>query len=193
MDRVRRLDLDFKRRLIVREAMSSPVVTIDEDQSVVEAAEIMRKNRIGAIIVESKGGQPVGIVTERDFVYRVIAKDAIPREIQVKEVMSSPLRTVDPETSLEDAMALMNKANVRRLGVIYKENLEGVISDKDIIRIMPTIIEIVRERSRIQSGDRTAGPSTVGYCDRCDMYSSNLRSVNGEFICEDCRAEEDQA
>lgn len=193
MDRVGQLDLDFKRRLIVREAMSSPVITVDEDQSVVDAAEIMSKNRIGAIIVERGGGQPVGIVTERDLVYRVIAKDAVPREIPVKEVMSSPLRTVDPETSLEDAMALMNKANVRRLGVIYKENLEGVISDKDIIRIMPTIIEIVRERSRIQSGDRTAGPSTVGYCDRCDMYSTNLRSVDGEFICEDCRAEEDQA
>jgi signal-transduction protein with cAMP-binding, CBS, and nucleotidyltransferase domain len=171
--------------------MSSPVVTVDEDQSVVKAAEIMSHNRIGAIIVESGDGQPVGIVTERDLVYRVIANDTVPREISVKEVMSSPLRTVDPDTSLEDAMALMNKANVRRLGVIYKGNLEGVISDKDIIRIMPTMIEIVRERSRIQSGDRSAGPSTVGYCDRCDMYSTNLRSINGEFICEDCRAEEE--
>jgi CBS domain-containing protein len=191
LDRVRQLDLEFRRRLIVREAMSSPVVTVDEDQSVVKAAEIMSHNRIGAIIVESGDGQPVGIVTERDLVYRVIANDTVPREISVKEVMSSPLRTVGPDTSLEDAMALMNKANVRRLGVIYKGNLEGVISDKDIIRIMPTMIEIVRERSRIQSGDRSAGPSTVGYCDRCDMYSTNLRSINGEFICEDCRAEEE--
>ena len=186
------MDLDFKRRLIVREAMSSPVITVNEEQNVVKAAEVMSYNKIGCIIVESGDGRPVGILTERDIVYRVIAKDAVPRDIPVKEVMSSPLRTVDPETSLEDAMALMNKINVRRLGVIYKGNLEGVISDKDIIRIMPTIIEIVRERSRIQSGDRTAGPSTVGYCDRCDMYSNNLRSVDGEFICEDCRVEEEE-
>ena len=96
------------------------------------------------------------------------------------------------EASLEDAIAIMNRDNVRRLGVIYKGSLEGVISDKDVIRIMPTIIEIVRERSRIRSGDRTSGPSVVGYCDRCDLYSSNLRSVSGEFLCEDCRAEEGQ-
>jgi CBS domain-containing protein len=186
------LDFDFRRRLIVREAMSSPVVTVNEGQSVVEAAEIMSDNKIGAIIVESGDGQPIGIVTERDLVYRVIAKDTIPREVQVKEVMSSPLMTVDPDASLEDAIAVMNKANVRRLGVIYKGNLEGMISYKDIIRIMPTIIEIVRERSKIQSGDRASGPSTVGYCDRCDMYSTNLRSVDGEFLCEDCRVEGEQ-
>jgi CBS domain-containing protein len=192
LDRVTRLDFDFRRRLIVREAMSSPVVTVNEGQSVVDAAEIMSDNKIGAIIVESGDGQPIGIVTERDLVYRVIAKDTVPREILVKDVMSSPLMTVDPDATLEDAMAVMNKTNVRRLGVVYKGNLEGMISYKDIIRIIPTIIEIVRERSKIQSGDRTMGPSTVGYCDRCDMYSTNLRSVDGEFLCEDCRVEGEQ-
>ncbi|UCH57048.1 MAG: CBS domain-containing protein [Candidatus Bathyarchaeota archaeon] len=185
------MDLDFKRKLIVREAMSSPVITVNEDQSVVEAAKTMSDQRIGSIIVRSGDGQPVGIVTERDLVYRVIAKDTVPREVKVKEVMSSPLRTVDPETSLEDAMAMMGSMNVRRLGVIYKGSLEGVISDKDILRIMPTIIEIVREQSRIQSGSRLSGPSIVGYCDRCNMYSTNLRSLDGEFLCEDCRLEEE--
>jgi len=186
------LDFDFRRKLIVREVMSSPVVTVREGQSVVEAAEVMSDNKIGAIIVESEDGQPIGIVTERDLVYRVLAKDTVPREIPVKEVMSSPLRTVDPDATLEDAMAVMNKANIRRLGVIYKGNLEGMISYKDIIRIMPTIIEIVRERSKIQSSDRASGLSTVGYCDRCEMYSTNLRSVDGEFLCEDCRVEGEQ-
>ena len=186
------MDFDFKRKLIVREVMSSPVVTVCEGQSVVEAAEVMSDNKIGAIIVESEDGQPIGIVTERDLVYRVIAKDTVPREVQVKEVMSSPLRTVDPDATLEDAMAVMNKANIRRLGVIYKGNLEGMISYRDIIRIMPTIIEIVRERSKIQSSDRASGLSTVGYCDRCEMYSTNLRSVDGQFLCEDCRVEGEQ-
>lgn len=177
----------------MREAMSSPVITVGEDQSVVEAAEIMSRRRVGAIIVLSGEGQPVGIMTERDIVYRVVAKDAVPREVGVKEVMSSPLRTVGPEDSLEEAMALMNRINVRRLGVVYKGSLEGVISDKDIIRLMPTIIEIVRERSKIESGDRGSSLSRLGYCDRCGMYSSNLRSMDGEFLCEDCRADEAQA
>jgi CBS domain-containing protein len=183
------LDLDFRRDLLVREAMSSPVVTVLENDSVAEAARVMKEHGIGAIIVHGGASNPVGIVTERDLVYRVIAEGRPPGEVSVGEVMSSPLMTVEPETSLEEAMTMMSKHNMRRLGVFYKGSLEGVISDKDVIRIMPTVIEIVRERSKIQSGDRSTGPSVVGYCTRCDMYASNLKSVDGEFLCEDCRAD----
>ena len=183
------MDLDFRRKLIVREAMSSPVIMVGENDSAADAAGVMKKHRIGAIIVHGGESQPVGIVTERDLVYRVIAEGRSPSETRVKDVMSSPLMTVDPEASLEEAMEMMNENNVRRLGVVYRGSLEGVISDKDIIRIMPTIIEIVRERSKIQSGDRSSGASVVGYCERCEMYTSNLRSVDGEFLCEDCRVE----
>lgn len=183
------MDLDFSRALVVREAMSSPVIMVWENDSTADAAGVMKDHVIGAIIVHGGESQPVGIVTERDLVYRVIAEGRTPGEVKVKEVMSSPLLTVDPEASLEEAMAMMSVNNVRRLGVIYKGSLEGMISDKDIIRIMPTIIEIVRERSKIQSGDRSSGTSIVGYCSRCEMYTSNLRSVDGEFLCEDCRAD----
>lgn len=174
----------------MREAMSSPVITVDEDSSVVQAAEIMSDRGVGAIIVNSAEGKPVGIVTERDLVFRVIARDRVPRQLKVKEVMSSPLKTVESETSLEEAMRMMDRLNIRRLGVTYKGRLEGVITDKDVLRVMPALIEIVRERSRIHGGDAPAGPSLVGYCDRCGMYSSNIRNVDGEFLCEDCRVEE---
>jgi CBS domain-containing protein len=183
------LDLDFRRALIVREAMSSPVVMVSENDSAADAAGVMKEHGIGAIFVHGGESQPVGIVTERDLVYRVIAEGKAPGEVKIKAVMSSPLITVDPEASLEEAMEMMGRNNVRRLGVVYRGSLEGVISDKDIIRIMPAIIEIVRERSKIQSGDRSSEPSVVGYCDRCEMYTSNLRSVDGEFLCEDCRAD----
>lgn len=185
------MDLDLTGKMVVREAMSSPVVTISEDRSVVEAAKTMSDRSIGAVVIVSKkDGQPVGIVTERDLVFRVIAKDTVPRDVNVKEIMSSPLRVVDPDTSLEEAMRMMGRLNIRRLGVTYKGKLEGLITDKDILRVMPTLIEIARERSRIHGGSVPTGPSLVGYCDACGLYSTNLRSVSGEFICEDCRAEE---
>jgi CBS domain-containing protein len=184
------LDLDLKAKMVVREAMSSPVVAISEDRSVVDAAKVMSEHRIGSVIVNDAEGHLVGIVTERDLVFRVIAENRVPREIRVSEVMSSPLRTVDPETSLEEAMKMMDRLNIRRLGVTYKGRLEGVITDKDILRVMPALIEIVRERSRIQASSIPVGPSLLGYCDRCNMYSSNLRNVDGELLCEDCRAED---
>ena len=183
------MDLNFNRALIVREAMSSPVIMVGENDSTADAAILMKEHGIGAIIVHGGDSQPVGILTERDLVYRIIAMGRVPGEIKIKEVMSSPLMTVNPEASLEEAMALMSVNNIRRLGVVYKGRLEGVISDKDIIRVMPALIEIVRERSKIQSGDRSPGASVVGYCDRCEMYTPNLISVDGEFLCENCRAD----
>ncbi len=183
------MDLDFTHKMVVREAMSSPVVTVDEDEDVVKVAKMMDDHNIGAIIVTGSDGQPVGIVTERDIVIRVVAKGATPKDIRVKEVMTSPLKTVEPEMGLIDAMSLMSKLNIRRLGVTYRGELVGVVSVKDILRMVPTIIEIVQERSRIMEGEMPAGPSLVGYCDRCGIYSINLRSKDGEFLCEDCRAE----
>jgi CBS domain-containing protein len=183
------LDLDLRASIVVREAMSSPVISINEDRSVVDAAKVMNEQRIGSIVVNDSEGHPVGIVTERDLVFRVIAKDAVPRKVKVKEVMSAPLRMVGPETTLEEAIRLMDEMNIRRLGVVYKDRLEGVITDKDILRVMPTLIDIVRERSKIQMDNTPAGPSLVGYCSRCEAYSNNLRVVDGELLCEDCRSE----
>jgi CBS domain-containing protein len=183
------LDLELTPRMMVREAMTSPVITVDEKARIVEVARIMEENKIGAVIITRRDGQPVGIVTERDIVLRVVAKCCDPEEVRAGEVMSTPLRTVGPETSLLDAMVVMNRLNIRRLGVTYKGRLLGIISDRDILRMIPDIIEIVQERSRIMSSEAPSGPSLVGYCDRCGAYSTNLKAICGEFLCEDCRAD----
>ena len=184
------MSLELAPKMVVREAMSSPVVSVPEDSDIIQVAKLMRQQKIGAIMVNSHDGHPVGIVTERDIVLRVVADGKSPNNIKAKEVMSSPLKLVNAEMKIVDAMRLMDKMNIRRLGVSYKDNLVGIISDRDILRIMPTILEIIRETSKINSNEVTSRSSTVGYCDRCEIYSTNLRAVDGEFLCEDCRAEE---
>jgi len=182
--------LEITSRMLVREAMSSPVISVHEDTSVVELADTMKNQRVGAIIVVNKQSKPVGIVTERDIVTRVVAGDRAPKAVIAKEIMSSPLRMVEPDMKLMDAMSLMDKLNVRRLGVIYKGDLVGIVSDRDIIRLVPTIVEIMKEQREITNLANVSGPSVAGYCDRCEIYSNNLRTVDGEFLCEDCRVEE---
>jgi signal-transduction protein with cAMP-binding, CBS, and nucleotidyltransferase domain len=182
--------LEITSRMFVREAMSSPVISVHEDASVVELADTMKAQKVGAIIVVNKQDKPVGIVTERDIVTRVVAEGRTPQALIAKEIMSSPLRMVEPEMKLMDALSLMDKLNIRRLGVTYKGDLVGVVSDKDIIRLVPTIVEIMKEQREISNLATVSGPSVAGYCDRCEIYSNNLRSVDGEFLCEDCRAEE---
>ena len=184
------MSLELAPKMVVREAMSSPVMSVPEDSDIIRIAKLMREQKIGAIIVSSHDGHPVGIVTERDIVLRVVADGNNPKNTKAKEVMSSPLRLVNAEMKIVDAMRLMDKMNIRRLGVSYKDNLVGIISDRDILRIMPTILEIIRETAKINSNEVTSRSSTVGYCDRCEIYSTNLRAVDGEFLCEDCRAEE---
>ncbi|MCX6654789.1 MAG: CBS domain-containing protein [Candidatus Bathyarchaeota archaeon] len=184
------MSLELEPKMMVREAMSSPVFAVEESSNITEVAMLMKKQKLGAIVINNSDGQPIGIVTERDIVHRVVADGKSPHEVKANEVMSSPLRVVKAETPIVDAMRMMDKLNIRRLGVTYKGQLVGIISHKDIIRIIPTIMEIMRENSKINGDSNSFSPSTIGYCDRCEMHSTNLRAVDGEFLCEDCRAEE---
>ncbi|HEX9916062.1 MAG TPA: CBS domain-containing protein [Candidatus Bathyarchaeia archaeon] len=184
------MGVEITSKMLVREAMSSPVISVREDADAVDVAGTMKNHRIGAVIITNTQGKPVGIVTERDIVTRLVSEGRASKAVIAKEIMSSPLRMVEPDMNLIDALRLMDKLNVRRLGVIYKGDLVGLITDRDIIRLVPTIVEILKEQREINNTPSVSGPSIAGYCDRCEIYSNNLRAVDGEFLCEDCRAEE---
>lgn len=185
------MELELTLRMVVREAMSSPAITVDEGEEIMEVARVMDENNIGAVIVLDREARPVGIVTERDIVVRVVARGLSPRKVRAGEVMSSPLITVDSETPLIDAMMQMNRLKIRRLGVTYKGGLVGVVTERDILRIVPTMIEIIRERSRIQGESGSSTPSLTGICERCGAYSMNLKELDGMYLCEDCIADEE--
>ncbi|MFC1802625.1 cyclic nucleotide-binding/CBS domain-containing protein [Thermoproteota archaeon] len=180
------MSLNLTANMLVREAMSSPVVSVDENEDIVQVANKMREQRVGAVIVVNYNGSPVGIVTERDIVTRVVADGVDPNSLFAGKVMTSPLKMVDPELKLMDAMKMMDKENIRRLGVIYKGKLVGVITDRNILRLVPTIVDIMKEKKNIENS-APRGSSIVGYCERCEVYSNNLREINGEFLCEECR------
>ncbi len=142
-------------KMLVRDVMSSPVVTMDEDESSNKAAANMDMHDLGAVIVTNKAGKSIGIITERDLVIRVIAKNLKPDTVKAKEIMTTPLVTIEPEATISDAARRMTRLDIRRLGVIYKGNLVGIISSKDILGVMPELIEIMQERSRIEGEART--------------------------------------
>ncbi|MBD3172770.1 CBS domain-containing protein [Candidatus Bathyarchaeota archaeon] len=181
------LGLDISAKMMVREAMSSPVISVKENEDLVQVANKMREQRVGAVIVLNRSGNPVGIVTERDIVTRVVADGLDPNMIVASKVMSSPLKMVEPDLELMDAMRMMDRENIRRLGVIYKGELVGVITDRSIIRLVPTIMDIMKEQKEIMVNTVAGGASLVGYCDNCEMYSNDLREIDGDFLCEECR------
>jgi len=182
-------------KMLVRDVMSSPVITMDENSSSNQAAAAMEKNDVGAVIITNKAGQSIGIITERDLVIRVIAKNLKPDTVKAKEIMTTPLVNIEPEATISEAARRMNMLDIRRLGVFYKGNLVGIVSSKDILGVMPELIEIIQERSQIEGASRTEESEEVplsGYCDRCNSYSDTLKERNGQNICDECRIELDQ-
>ncbi len=188
-------DIGLRTRMVVKDIMSSPVVTLGEDATSNKVANVMDENDLGCVIVTNKAGKPVGIITERDMVIRVLAKNLVPDAIKAKEIMTSPLVTIEPEATISEAARRMSRLDIRRLGVVYKGNLVGVISSRDILGVMPELIEIIQERTRLEGAaeaEENVEPEEKplsGYCDRCGVFSENLKDVNGQNLCEDCRIE----
>lgn len=187
-------EIGFRTRMLVKDVMTSPVITTEEEASANKVAKLMFDNKVGCVVVTNKAGKPLGIVTERDLVVRVLATNADPCTTTAKSFMTSPLVTVDPEATITDAAKRMSRLDIRRLAVLYKDNLVGIISSKDMLDVMPELLEIMQERTRIEGA---TGPENEeaeeaplsGYCDRCGVYSENLKDVNGQNLCEDCRIE----
>jgi len=188
-------EIGLRTKMLVRDVMSNPVITMDENEASNKAAVSMDMNDVGAVIVTNKAGKSIGIITERDLVIRVLAKNLKPDTMKAKEIMTTPLVTIEPEATISDAARRMTRLDIRRLGVIYKGNLLGIISSKDILGVMPELIEIMQERSRIEGAARTEETEEVplsGYCDRCNIYSESLKERNGQNICDECRIELEQ-
>ncbi len=188
-------EIGLRTRMLVRDVMSSPVVTMDENSSSNAAAAAMDQNDLGCVIVTNKAGKSIGIITERDLVIRVLAKNVKPDTVKAKEIMTTPLVTIEPDATISEAARRMSRLDIRRLGVMYKGNMVGIVTSKDIIGVMPELIEIIQERSRIEGAARTEETEEAplsGYCDRCNIYSESLKERNGQNICDECRIELEQ-
>ena len=184
-------EMGIRAKMLVKDVMSSPVITTNEREPVTKVAKLMGKHDLGCIIVTGKDGKPLGIITERDLITRVLAKNRPRYKLASKDVMTAPLVTIDPDETLSEAARRMSRLNVRRLGVIYKGELVGVVSSKDILAITPELIEITQEKAKIE-GEIVAEkeyPQMAGYCDSCGQWSDALEEVEGSFICEDCKLE----
>ncbi|MGD8505301.1 MAG: CBS domain-containing protein [Candidatus Bathyarchaeota archaeon] len=184
-------EIGIRTKMLVKDVMSSPVITVNEKEPGTKVAQLMGKHDLGCIVVTGKDGKPLGIITERDLVTRVLAKNRPRYKLAAKDVMTAPLITIDPDETLSEAARRMSRLNIRRLGVMYKGELVGVISSKDVLAITPELIEIVQEKAKIE-GETAAEegyPQRAGYCERCAQWSDTIEEVEGSFVCEDCKIE----
>jgi CBS domain-containing protein len=119
--------------LLVREVMTPSVISVEASSSVRDAAQVMIERGVGSVIV-MEAGRPVGILTERDVLRRVVVKGLDPVKTKVGEVMSSPLVTVSADAYIIDASRLMAQRDIRRLLVVEGDKPVGVVTEKDLLR-----------------------------------------------------------
>lgn len=176
-----------KGNIIVREAMKVNPITVAPKTTVEEVAKLMKDFGIGNCIVVDR--KPIGIITESDIIKKVVAKNLLASKITVDKIMSSPIIVIDPFSPLEEAMKTMGKCNIRRLPVVEKGKLIGIITHKDISRISPILHEISREWYDISKVDKVFMEGRVfsGKCEDCGILSTKLKNIDGRLICEDCR------
>ena len=167
--------------MAVRDAMTEKVLTAGPNTTVARAAKMMAERGVGSIVIV-KGKKPIGILTERDLLMKVLGPDLKPSRIKVGKIMSSPLITVAPDADITDAARLMAKNRIRRLPVVERGNLVGILSASDITAISPELIELVSHR---EEGEREEIEESV--CEVCGEVTTSLYEVNGSWVCENCR------
>ena len=117
----------------VKDVMISDLITLDVSTSVKDAAKLMDKNNIGCIIV-TKNQLPIGILTERDFVKRIAAKEKS-LSASLEEVMSSPLIEIDPNETVWEAAQIMKTNNIHKLPVKQDNQIIGIVTTTDLVKI----------------------------------------------------------
>ncbi|MCK4669467.1 CBS domain-containing protein, partial [Candidatus Bathyarchaeota archaeon] len=138
----------------VEDVMVKEVITIDENSTIKEAAEVMNKFEIGCLIAVRKG-KAMGILTERDVLKRVVADARDTTKTNVKKVMTSPLVVVEPGTDLEEAVKLMFQMKIKKLPVVDGKRLVGLISLTDIARFQPQMIKILKQLAIKQAAPKS--------------------------------------
>ena len=109
------------------------VYTITQSKSVYDALEIMSEQGIGALVVVEEG-RVIGIISERDYARKVILIGRASRDTTVREIMSWPAKTVTPDHTVAECMALMTEERIRHLPVIDKGRLAGIVSVGDLVK-----------------------------------------------------------
>ncbi len=157
--------------ITVGDAMTKGVICVDVEDSVKLAAEVMKKNDISGLLVTKKG-DGIGVITERDIISKIVAEGKRPESTPVNDVMSSPLITVSPQASIDDAARLMRDKDIRRLLVEDKGRIIGILSEFDIVKIEPALHLLLKERYAwdISKSQAIAEGRVVGLDDDCGDY-----------------------
>ena len=177
-----------QRELKVRDVMSHPIITVDEDELVMEIVKNMAELEIGSVVITA-AGKPTGIVTERDVALKVLLKNKHADEVKAKEIMTSPLVTVAPDASLDEATEIAAEKHVKRLPVVENGLLIGLVSCRNILTHRPEYVRRFYPRVRLLASGWTLDrlERELSDCEMCLLgqsarnFKKTLKAVYDEL------------
>ncbi len=178
--------------VLVKSVMSESPLIIKKDENIRTAANLMSEAKTGSLVVLDNDGELTGILTEMDIVDDIVSEGLDPDNVLVKEIMSTPVHTIESSKPIQEAAKTMADLEIRRLPVVDGGKMVGIITENDILEISPTLIEITREYKRIRGSSKDQEYSesmkreTSGYCESCGVYSEQLILENSRLLCPEC-------
>ena len=169
----------------VKEVMRKNIVSVSEKDSIKRAAQVMKSNDIGSVIVLDKKRAVKGIITKTDIVYKFVAQG----KKGLDSIMTKKVITVSPNDSIERAAELMAKNHVEKLLVSEKSRIIGIISATDILKTEPGLHTVLFEMLKRKGPFVATQEPQFGTCESCGNYSDDLKEFNGVFVCPECRNE----
>jgi len=195
-------------KMILADIMTSDIVSVAPTEHVVTAALLMKEHNVGSIVLKgsTEGKNPLGIITERDIVTRVVAAGKDPAKTTVNEIATKPVITASPAMEITKAMELMARMNIRRLIVVENNLCVGIVTYRDLLRVAPSLLEIASEYERIGFSEGvpkepldydseedfgsadSSGLSLGFYCSHCGDFceDSPLYDADDQPLCHDC-------
>ena len=134
--------------ILVRDIMAKNVKTVRTDDSVHDAVVKMNKFDVGSVIVMNSN-RPVGIITSKNILTRVVEPRLDAGTIRAKDIMSSPLVSIEPDAPVEEAARIMAQKRIKKLPVMERDKILGILSTSDIVRASPTQLSILQELLRV--------------------------------------------
>lgn len=179
----------MKTGLKVIDAMTKRPIGVSPNTSVKECAGIMKKHHLGSIVV-MEDNKLLGIITEQDLVYKVIVNEMDSNKTKAKHVMVKDVITISPDKDIYEAITKMHDLNVRRLPVVDRGTLVGILTMKDIVKIEPQLFEIMVDKIELREEARKPihrVGEKEGICELCGEYTDYLYSIDGSMVCFECR------
>jgi CBS domain-containing protein len=133
----------------VGDCMKTSLITISEDASVYDAAVKMKDKDVSCLLVTDAKGKIYALVTDADLVRNALAPKKL--GVKIKEIASKPLIGLEPDKDISEAANIMGAKNIKRLVVFKGSNVAGIISARDIVRISPSLYDLIAEKERVKT------------------------------------------